>query len=187
MLDRTPGQGRYAATEREQRWLLAQLPGTLTDPTEIVDTYLRASTLRLRRARRGDAVVYKLGQKVRPDPAQPSYNQITNIYLTATEFGLFERLEGVTVSKTRWRWSVGPNVLSVDEFGEVLRRLVLAEVELSSPEACPPPPLSVADVTDDSRFSGGALARLTPAQAQEFLEMVATMAAASGQSDAGAV
>src|SRR6516164_6731054 len=103
MIDRTPGRGRYAVTEREKRWLLRRLPDGVTDPVEIFDKYLAASTLRLRRAQSGSTVVYKLGQKVRDDPTDPSMNEMTNMYLSQAEFELLGQVEGTTLSKTRWR------------------------------------------------------------------------------------
>jgi len=130
MIDRTPGRGRYAATEREKRWLLRRLPDGVTNPVEIFDKYLAASTLRLRRAQSASTVVYKLGQKVRHDPTDPSINQVTNMYLSQSEFELLGQARGAVLSKTRWHWTVGESVLSVDQYGESLRGLVMAEIEL---------------------------------------------------------
>src|SRR5262249_2334137 len=84
---------------------------------------------------------YKLGQKVRADPARPSLVHLTNLYLTRAEFELIRQLDGAAVSKTRWRWTVGAHTFAVDQFDGPLRGLVLAEVELASdPPATPPPP-----------------------------------------------
>ena len=177
VIDRIPGEGRYAVTEREQRWLLRRLPEGVTNPVEITDTYLRHSTLRLRRARNGSTVVHKLGQKVRHDPLRPSLVQLTNIYLTEQEFTHLGQLKGGEVlSKTRWRWPVGGVVFSVDEFGAPLQGLVLAEIELDLGVPGPPlPPLAVADVTEDDRFSGGRLASMTTSKADELMASVARM------------
>lgn len=176
MIDRIPGRGRYAVTEREQRWLLRCLPGGLTDPLEVTDLYFRQSTLRLRRMRSSSTVVYKLGQKVRHDLLRPSVVQMTNIYLTEREFELIGQLNGKELSKTRWRWDVRGIEFSVDEFGGHLQGLILAEVELALDEAGPPvPPLAVRDVTEDDRFSGGRLASLTPTEAKKFMALVSQM------------
>jgi hypothetical protein len=67
MMERAPGQGRYSATEQEQRWLLRHVPEGVVDPVEILDKYLRQSTLRLRRVRASSKVTHKFGQKVRHD------------------------------------------------------------------------------------------------------------------------
>jgi CYTH domain-containing protein len=176
MIDRTPGQGRYAVTEREQRWLLCRLPDGVTDPVEILDKYLNASTLRLRRVQSSTTVVYKLGQKVRHDPTDPSTTQMTNMYLSQAEFELLGQVEGAALSKTRWHWTVGDSLFSVDQFGGSLQGLVVAEIELAVDGVGPTtPPLTVADVTEDDRFSGGRLATLTRREAKGLLNMVATM------------
>jgi CYTH domain-containing protein len=128
--------------------------------------------------RTGSTVVYKLGQKVRHDPHRPSYAHLTNMYLTETEFEFMEQLEGTELIKTRWQWIVGDTTLSVDQFAGSLDGLVLAELELALDDtALRPPPLAVADVTEDDRFSGGRLAILNPAEASVLLEAVARMTA----------
>jgi CYTH domain-containing protein len=176
VIERTPGEGTYARIEREQRWLLPGLPEAVAEPVEILDKYFRQSTLRLRRMRNGSTVVYKLGQKVRHDPDRPSLVQMTNMYLTEPEFELMTQLEGAVLVKTRSHWTLGDTTLSVDQFGGSLEGLVLAELELTTEDADPsPPPLAVADVTEDDRFSGGRLALVTPREAKDLLKVVAGM------------
>jgi len=180
MIERAPGRGRYAVTEREQRWLLRRLPDGLTDPVEILDKYIRASSLRLRRMKTASTATYKFGQKVRHDPRASSVTQTTNLYLSQSEFELLGQIEGATLSKTRWQWSVGDTVMSVDQFGDHLEGLVLAEMELPlNGASLPAPPLAVADVTEDDRFSGGRLASLTRLQSEDLLQMVTAMHIAS--------
>lgn len=181
MIQRTPGQGPYAKTEREQRWLLGALPEKVADPVEIYDRYLVESTLRLREMRAGSVVVYKLGQKVRDRPDSPEVVRITNIYLTHREFELFSQLEGVRLHKTRWHWQVGDDVLSVDQCSGRLRGLILAEVERGPDDPyLAPPPLAVADVTNDDRFSGGHLAQLSSSRSADLLVYVAELVGRSG-------
>jgi CYTH domain-containing protein len=175
-IERTPGRGRYAATEREQRWLLHRLPDGVVDRAEIFDTYLEDSTLRLRRVQAGSTVVYKFGQKVRHDAGRPSLVQMTNMYLTEPEFELLRQLGGAELHKTRWRWTVDGSELSVDVFGGPLAGLVLAETELAiDADGLSRPPHAVAEVTRDERFSGGHLARTTPSDAVELMQLVARM------------
>jgi CYTH domain-containing protein len=177
MIERTPGQGRYALTEREKRWLLRHVPDGVADPVDILDKYLSGSSLRLRRAQSGSTVVYKLGQKVRHDPTNPSINQMTNMYLSRSEFELLGQVEGAALSKTRWHWRVGDSVFLVDQFGERLQGLVVAETELPADGVRPTtPPLAVADVTEDDRFSGGRLASLTRPEAEDLVQAVASLA-----------
>jgi CYTH domain-containing protein len=178
MIERTPGRGTYARTECEKRWLLGSLPVDLADPVEILDRYFPRSTLRLRRMQSGSNVVYKLGQKVRHDPDVPSLASVTNVYLTEAEFDLVGQVDGATLSKTRWHWTVAQREFSVDQFGGPLGGLVLAEIEIALGAAEPAaPPLTLADVTDDDRFSGGRLASLGPSEAADLLALVAGMTA----------
>jgi CYTH domain-containing protein len=178
VFERTPGRGRYAQSEREQRWLLRDLPDGLVDPVKIVDKYLATSSLRLRSMRTRSTVVYKLGQKVRPDADRPSLVQMTNMYLSEPEFELLGHLEGAELCKTRWRWNVDDVLLSVDEFRGSLEGLVLAELELASDDVRHPlPPCAIADVSDDDRFSGGRLAWLDDSEAAELLATVSKMTA----------
>jgi len=170
-----PGDSSYARIEREQRWLLSDLPVGVADPVEILDRYIRETTLRLRRMRSGSTVVYKLAQKIRRDQASPSLISLTNMYLTEPEFESLRPIASAELVKTRWHWIVGGATLSVDQFGGSLNGLVLAEVELESDRTLYPPPLAVADVTEDDRFSGGHLAFLNPAEAKELLSTAATM------------
>jgi CYTH domain-containing protein len=161
-IDRSPGQGRYATTERERRWLLDRVPDGVSDPVEILDKYIHASTLRLRQMQSARQTVFKLGQKVRPDPERPSVNQVTNLYLTEREFQIFDQLPGDALSKTRWRWAVGGRVFSVDQYRGQLDGLVLAEIETSGALPVSPPPSCVlAEVTQDERYTGGRLASMT--------------------------
>lgn len=157
---RVPGEGRYARVEREQRWALRRRPDGLIEPTDIVDRYVGA-TLRLRCMSSGSGVVYKFGQKVRPDERSPAVVKMTNLYVSEPEYALLRSLPGHELRKTRWRWPAAPRVV-VDEFGGHLSGLVLAETELGPADERRPGLAGVdaVDVTDDDRFSGGALARL---------------------------
>jgi CYTH domain-containing protein len=176
VIERIPGKGQYAKTEREHRWLLNNIPECVTDPVDITDLYFDRSTLRLRRARDESTVVYKLGQKVRHDPRRPSLIQMTNMYLSELEYNLMRQVSGNELTKTRWRWTANATDFSVDQFDGSLRGLVLAEIELDLEEPVPEPPsLAVADVTEDDRFSGGHLAGMTSLEANELMTWVAQL------------
>jgi CYTH domain-containing protein len=91
---------------------------------------------------------------------RPGYLQglITNIYLTEAEYDLLAALDGDVLTKVRV--SVPP--LSIDVFDPPLDGLVIAEIEFAADEPAesfPLPPTAVAEVTGDSRFTGGSLAR----------------------------
>ena len=174
-----PGEGRYARLEREQRWVLSGRPGDLCDPVSISDRYLAGTRLRLRRTTSARTDTYKLSQKVRLRPEEPGVVSLTTIYLSPDEFGALGNLAGDDLAKTRWRIPEGRAV--VDDFAGPLAGLVLAEVELDPGEPpMPPPPLAVADVTDDDRFSGGALARLDAPGIAGLFDLVAALRAQAG-------
>jgi CYTH domain-containing protein len=175
MLARSPGEGRYAQLEHEQRWLLSRLPDQLKDPVEIRDHYLTHTQLRLRRMQSSSTVVWKLAQKVRVVEASPERVKLTNIYLNELDYQRLSQMESEVLVKTRWCWNVNERALSVDAFGGHLEGLVLAEVELGSEEGhISAPPFAVLDVTLDDRYSGGALAALDSQGAAELRRSVLT-------------
>ena len=157
---RKPGEGRYAHLEREQRWLLRSMPSGLIEPRQLHDRYLIGTRFRLRRVDAPNEQVFKLTQKVRSDPDSAERVRLTNTYLSAKEYEVFLALPATELAKTRWQSHLAGRPTSVDVFHGELDGLVLAEVELREDEDRLPMPEGVsADVTDDDRFSGGALSR----------------------------
>ncbi len=163
-----PGQsvsaGKYARVERERRFLLAEPPSARADVRRITDRYLPGTRLRLRRVDYlgTGATEFKFTQKVPAD--RPGFVQglITNTYLSAVEYDLLAALPAEVLCKTRFSF---PPV-SIDIFGPPLHGLVLADAEFSTDAAARafrPPPVAIAEVTDDVRFTGGRLVR-TPRQ-----------------------
>jgi hypothetical protein len=173
MLTRHPGEGRYAREERERRWVLRALPDGLDDGVRITDHYLPGTGLRLRRMESGTEVVRKLGQKVRPNPASPAVVKLTNMYLSEEEYVHLVGLGGAALHKTRWRGPPPDRSMAIDQFHGPLAGLVLAELEVEPDAALGHPPLlALTEVTDDDRFSGGALAGLN---AQAAAALVASV------------
>lgn len=149
---RRAGEGRYAHVEREQRWIASGVPPAAQRWAEIVDRYIHGTRLRLRHSESDEQVVYKLGQKVRLHANDPETVKLTNVYLSHEEFAVLASLPAAELCKTRWR------------VAGRLDGLVLAEVELAPGDRrLGRPPFAVRDVTNDDRFSGGALA-LAPAE-----------------------
>lgn len=154
-------EGKYARVERERRFLLAT-PPALPAPTagrQITDRYLPGTRLRLRRVEYLDsgACELKLTQKVPAGRPGHIRGLITNIYLSAAEYDLLASLPAQVLSKRRF--SVPP--LSIDIFDPPLEGLVLAEAEFGTDEAARsfgPPRATIAEVTDDPRFTGAVLA-----------------------------
>jgi CYTH domain-containing protein len=150
---------KYARPERERRWLLREppSPSEVVREVEIEDLYFVGTRLRLRcwRERSAESTIYKLTQKV--PGANGSFPLVTNTYLSEAEYKLLRQLGGAVLKKLRQ--SVPP--LGVDVFEAPLHGLVLAEAEFATDDemnAFPPPATTLAEVTDDERFSGGRLA-----------------------------
>lgn len=159
--------------------MLAGAPPTQpgADVLDIEDTYLDGTRLRLRVVHRaGGTPTRKLGQKVRSDPAHPSTVAHTTMYLSAAEHEALRALPGASLHKTRTLLPWGSLTIALDVFAGALQGLVLAEVDLGEDGRLPGPlPLPVlAEVTDDERWTGGALARTTAAQLQDGLAGLGT-------------
>jgi len=156
---RRPGEGRYAQLEREQRWLLKEVPVGVTNERIIVDHYWYGTSLRLRMIQDGDEVVYKLGQKVRRDSGDPEFVKTTNIYVTESEFHVLTVTPAAIISKSRWSLPTDSGLYAIDEFKGRHAGLVLAEIELGDDEPRKEFPLfAVADVTNANEYSGSWLA-----------------------------
>jgi CYTH domain-containing protein len=147
---------KYALIERERRFLLAAPPppDAVVVARRIIDRYLTGTRVRLRCI---DDREYKLTQKVPAGEPGPVQGTITTMYLSRPEYDAFAGLPAATLAKTRL--TVPPWV--VDVFDPPLDGLVLGEAEFGTDEAAHafrPPVEVVAEVTDDPRFTGAALA-----------------------------
>jgi CYTH domain-containing protein len=172
---RQPGEGPYAKFEREQRWLLNEVPPDVTDERVIVDHYWTGTTLRLRMIEGRDGVVYKLCQKVRLDDDRPEMVKITNIYLSAQDFHALSVTPSKVVSKSRWTAISRGVSYSVDEFKGRHTGLVLAERELAENEPRDVgPAFALTEVTDSNEYSGGSLAT---ASAADLVRLIPPFAA----------
>lgn len=167
-----PGKSlRYAKPERERRFLLAnQPPGEITKTVHITDRYFLGTRLRLRKMveTTGDfaKTFYKLTQKVPAPDGAPGL--LSTIYLNQEEFVLLATLPGSLLRKTRH--SIPP--FGVDVFESPLDGLFLAEVEFdddATMNAFSPPSWIVAEVTRDSRFTGGHLVTQRPGDLRALL------------------
>ncbi|MHB8813570.1 MAG: CYTH domain-containing protein [Steroidobacteraceae bacterium] len=148
---------KYARPERERRFLLAGRPADAVEKTaHIVDRYLVGTRLRLRQMIefRGTSTstYYKLTQKVPAADGGPGLMSTT--YLNPEEYSLLASLPAAVLRKTRY--SVPP--FGIDAYEAPLRGLFVAEVEFDAAAAMSafsPPAWIVAEVTLDSRFTGG--------------------------------
>lgn len=184
---RRPGHGRYAHPEREQRWLLADVPEGARPWAELTDRYLDGTNLRIRRVEGADGVVHKLTQKVRPVPDDPSRVMLTTMYVPDHEVTALRSLPGRELRKTRRRIELDGRHVAVDVLHGRFDGLILAETELGIREArIPMPAFACCDVTDDDRFAGGSLAAMTRDELEQLLaevdELVASRSPAAGSS-----
>jgi len=153
---------KYAAIERERRWLCAALPDLPVVRAEAIrDVYVNQSQLRLRRATPlgGGPAILRLSKKA---DLAPDKRLITTLYLTETEFALFAGLPGRVLEKTRHYYACEGGTLSVDRFEGALAGLFLAEAEFEDDAAMAvfADPVFVArEVTADPRYTGGELVR----------------------------
>jgi CYTH domain-containing protein len=173
-----PAESKYARVERERRYLLQDLPESLTRASphvQITDNYITGTRLRLRKVRdpQTNKWIVKLTQKFAPDHNDSSRTIITNIYLNALEaehFGMFQENE---IRKNRYRFEFEGRKFSADMFLGDLFGLVLAEVSFETDEELnnfPKPPFAIADVTNSEMFTGGKLCELTFADIREEIQ-----------------
>ena len=153
---------KYAAVERERRWLCAGLPDLPVVRAEAIeDLYFEGSRLRLRRATPvgGGAAILRLSKKA---DLAPERRLITTLYLTEAEYALFEDLPGRVLRKTRHYYAAGDVTLSVARFEGARAGLFLAEAEFADDAAMASfqhPAFALREVTDDPRYTGGELVR----------------------------
>lgn len=163
-----PTTSKYALVERERRWLVPTMPDE--EPTvvrRIEDLYIAGTRMRLRRwvpaecgtAEGGPAgTALKLTQKVPSgDRSSGRQGNITNTYLSESEFAVFDSLPGNRIAKTRLTFPP----LVIDVFEGALEGLMIAEMEFGSDEAMDafePPSWCGAEITADPAYRGSSLA-----------------------------
>lgn len=168
---------KYAQFELERRWLLDTLPGSLQNSQDyqlIEDRYLTGTPLRLRRMTdaSGQVTARKLTQKYQADDQTAYATIITNFYLDEASFTLLETLPARILVKKRFKVIDGRFQFSIDQFSGPLNGLVLAEIEqpdIDSLMQVPHPAFARHEVTEDPRFTGGALVQLTAEQCQQLI------------------
>jgi CYTH domain-containing protein len=154
---------KYVWIERERRWLCHEIPADRVIAAEaITDLYVTGVRLRLREARPlgGGEPMRRLTRKADVDA---STRLLTSIYLSPEEFKLLAGLPGKLIRETRHRLAPqGGVTMSVDRFEGPLTGLILAEAEFDTDAAMAAftaPDFCVREVTDDPRYTGGALIR----------------------------
>ncbi len=171
---------KYAQFELERRWLLATLPAILLENKNyqlIEDRYISGTPLRLRRMTdaEGNVTARKFTQKYQAADQSALATTITNFYLDAPSYNLLATLPANLLLKRRHKLQDGRFQFSIDQFLGPLTGLVLAEIEqpdIDSLLAIPHPTFALRDITDDPRFTGGELVRLTAVQCQQLLKEI---------------
>jgi CYTH domain-containing protein len=164
---------KYARLENERRFWVAEPPDLSAARVRLIDDlYLEDSQLRLRAITSfdGAAPEFKLCKKYGSD--DPASGAIVNIYLSAAEHAMLSTLPGHALRKRRHAVPHNGSGFSVDVFEGPLTGLVLCEAEAESTEAIRAlafPPWATREVTADSFFTGGNLARLTTAKLRQRL------------------
>jgi CYTH domain-containing protein len=172
--------GKYARFEFERRFLVEHLPDDVVRGAgwRVTDRYIQGTRLRLRRMEPlgGGATLFKLGQKDVPAPPDFSRMTITNIYLSPDEYDVFAVLPARELRKRRHLLEEDGRTYGVDVFEGHLAGLILAEVGFETSDEMNRPwhrPRWIArEVSGDIRFTGGALASLTRAEAATLLRQV---------------
>jgi CYTH domain-containing protein len=169
--------GKYARFELERRFLARRLPEGIAEDRgwRITDRYIAYTFLRLRQMEpiHGGEAVLKLGQKHVPSPPDFARMTITNIYLSPEEYAVLAKLPAAELQKRRLSITDEGRTFSLDVFDGHLSGLVLAELGFETAEEMDQsislPSWVVRDVSDDIRFTGGALAGLSAAEARELI------------------
>jgi CYTH domain-containing protein len=165
--------GKYARFELERRFLVERLPRGVAsdDGWRITDRYLIDTRLRLRRMERlgGGETIFKLGQKNVPSPPDFSRMTVTNIYLSPAEYDVFAVLAAHELRKRRFRLSHDGRVYTLDVFEGDLTGLILAEVGFEPSAEMELPDWALREVSHDIRFTGGALAAMSPDEAAALM------------------
>lgn len=157
---------KYAHIERERRFIVPGISPVFAFTRELLikDNYLNDTTLRLRRVEEsGMPTVYKFGQKLRLVENSPSVLAHTTMYVTRDEYEALSTLPNRILEKTRRLFPVGGLVFGIDDFHGPLTGLKIFEVDLGA-DGSLPDLIDIelgAEVTDDERFTGGALASTT--------------------------
>lgn len=172
--------GKYARFEVERRFLVEQLPEGVEQRSSwrITDRYIKNTQLRLRRmepTHEGEPIL-KLGQKHTPSPPDFGRMTITNIYLAPAEYDVLEMLPALELRKRRYAATHDDRAFSIDVFEGALAGLILAETEFDEhtemDQQLDLPSWVRSEVTTDSRFTGGELARLAPPEAAVLIREI---------------
>jgi CYTH domain-containing protein len=156
---------KYAHVERERRWLVdpaSRPPLDGLDWVLIEDRYIRGTRMRLRRMSNSVTGERSLKLTKKYDSPDPLARPIVTAYLTEAEHALLSTLEADPLTKRRYSIAVGGFEWSLDLFAGPLEGLELLEIEAPDAQSLTrltPPGWVRAEVSSDSNYEGGTLAR----------------------------
>ncbi len=148
---------KYAHVETERRFLVRAVPDGVRRVSDITDSYIDGTRLRLREVTTDGAATRKLGQKVRLG-AGPATIAHTSVYLDDAEWGVLSRLPARIVRKRRHHVERDGIVVAVDQFDD---GVLIAEIDGGDQRPADPPGWLdvISEVTDDEAFTGAGRAR----------------------------
>jgi CYTH domain-containing protein len=150
---------KYAIFEIERRWLvdLARCPAfDEIAAATVTDRYIDHSRLRLRKVERSSGeATYKFCKKY--ERLDSVAQTIVNIYLSADEYELLNRLPGHVIVKRRHPFAEG--AIDIYLLGDVELGIFEVEFEnLAMAATYTPPAVALDEVTHDPKYSGASLA-----------------------------
>jgi CYTH domain-containing protein len=168
---------KYDKIEAERGFLLKSIPEDLNAEESylrIIDRYITGTRLRIRRIESplGETLIFKLGQKYQTTDQDAYQSIMTNIYLNEGEYSALATLGASTLIKRRYTYNHAGDDYSIDVHEGHLIGLILAEIESHSNidiTLLPVPDFTVKEVTDDPRFTGGELVKLSKEEFQQWL------------------
>jgi CYTH domain-containing protein len=155
---------KYAAYERERRWLVdPALRPSLDDLPHVLieDSYLTATRLRIRRMTDSIAQAQSLKLTKKYETDDPLARPIVTAYLSKAEYDVLATLTARTLAKRRYAVPTASGTFSIDIFLGDLAGLELVEIEWPDDaglRALSPPAWAIREVSGDVRYQGGSLA-----------------------------
>jgi len=114
---------------------------------------------------------FKMGQKYQTTDQDAHQAVMTNFYLNEAEYKVLATLGASTLIKRRYPYHHAGDDYSIDVYEGDLIGFILTEIESHSDidiTLLPVPDFAVKEVTNDLRFTGGELVKLSRAEFQQW-------------------
>lgn len=155
---------KYSLIEFERRWLVNKdlIPDvTVLEKIQISDKYFPDTRMRLREMiniQKGETV-YKLTKKY--GKISTNSEPLTTIYLSQSEYDLYNRIEGYLLKKIIYRYPYSGSIFLIEFFLFPESDLILAEAEAQSEEELSLlnlPDFISKEVTNEKKYEGYSIA-----------------------------